>query len=390
MNQRTCLVCVVAGGLLLAVQGLAFADPPSSHPGRGGPPPEVVARLLEQGWQRATPEVFQRPVEENVSYETIAFGADGLSWLLRVMEAELQSLEALRKDEYAPELEEAIAAHQALMQRTRETMEEALGGKRLDTKADWSKAIACDAFVHRSVAAFPGTIGPAATGEASFTETCGDYGECTVITYAEGSDGTVFTHIDRICSPQYNPEAAGYGSCSCAATIDDLNATSLCESFASANVEINYASGPVVWHLWERNYYCIRLSAVAITGTSSLAVPPYSCRIASWSATATGGTLPLDYSWLYNGVQVGTNSDSYARTYCNNNCPPCYDQVFTDTVSVVVNDAIDDEVSDSRDVTITLQGQCATLPQTAHKLFDGAAKAGGPEPPPCPVCSCQW
>ncbi len=393
MNQRTWLVCGVVGGLLLAVQGLAFADPPSSNPGRGGPPPEVVAMLLERGWQQVTPEIFQRPVEENVSYETIAFGADGLSWLLRVMEAKLQSLEALRKDEYSPDLEEAIAAHQALMQRTRDTMEEAFkapGEKRVDTRADWSKA-ACDTSVHRLASASPGTVGPAATGEASFTETCGDYGATTVITYAEGFDGSTFNTRSRTCSPTYNPDAAGYGSGSCAATIDDLVATSLCTSSTTANVQIDYGSDPVVWHLQELNpSYCILLSAVAVTGTSSLYVPPYSCKSASWSATATGGTLPLEYSWLYDGVQVGTNSASYARTYCNNGCnPPCYDQVFNDTVSVVVGDAAGDEVSDSHGVTITLGGRCNST-AVAKQLFDGAGKSA--ELPQCPaptVCNCQ-
>lgn len=365
MTKKICRATITIFALAL-IAAVSFAQgPPPGTPGQG-PPPEVVEKLLERGWKKVIPEVFQRPVEDNASYETLTFGADGLFWLLGVMETQLQLLESRRTDVFNPDLENVIAGHVDLMNQIAALMlkERKKGPNTKALAATWGldgllaalgdatakAAVACDTSLHRDADAFPSATGPQATANASFNETCTAFSAdpfCN--TYSEGWTGSTFSF-----SGQTNDPPGSFNSVSCSASAA-VSATSACFSFGETQVSLqDSAFGLVSHYILKTNFTC-RPPAVTINGPSSVWVPAYTCTTATWTSSVSGGTPPyVSYQWKYNGIVVGSGT-SYSRTYCNN-FPSTYDRIYSDTVSLTVTDSAAGVGSASRGVNVTYEG----------------------------------
>lgn len=365
MKKKIGYLIVATFALLVTANAVLAQGPPPGVPGQG-PPDEVVERLIERGWKHVVPEVFQRPVEGNSSYETLAFGADGLLWLYQELEAQLQVLESRRNGELNPDLEGVIEGHVDLMDQTaRLILEERQKGgppKNLGTSwdleallsklgaASGKAAVACDTSLHRDANAYASATGPQASSNASFSETCSAfYADPFCNTYAEGWTGTTFTFKGQTADPP-----GGYNSASCTASAG-VSATSSCYSFGETQVSLqDSAFGLVAHYIVKTNFTC-RPPAVSITGPSSVWVPAYSCTTKTWTSSVSGGTPPyVSYQWKYNGIVVGSGT-SYSRTYCNN-IPTSYNRLYSDTVALTVTDSAGDTGSASKGVSVTYEG----------------------------------
>lgn len=365
MTKKICYLSVAVFTVAIITNAVLAQGPPPGTPGQG-PPDEVVERLLERGWKQVVPEVFQRPVEDNSSYETLAFGSDGLLWLLRVLEAQLQALESHRTGELNPDLEAVIEGHIAMMDQTAALMLEerrnGSGRKSLGTKWDLDDlltklgeagtkaAVACDTSLHRDANAYASATGPQATSNASFSETCSAfYADPFCNAYAEGWTGTTFTFNGQTTDPP-----GGYNSASCSASAG-VSATSSCYSIGETQVSLQDSAFGLVSHYIVKTNNTCRPPAVSIIGPSSVWVPAYSCTTKTWTSSVSGGTPPyVSYQWKYNGIVVGSGT-SYSRTYCNN-FPTINDRTYFDSVSLTVTDSAADTGTATKGVSVTYEG----------------------------------
>lgn len=361
-HRRFAVVWLAAAcsALLTLPQGIPAqppANPPGNPPQHAGPPQDVVDDLLERGFRRIEPAVFQRPVEGNRSFETMAFGAEGLEFILRQYEAQLQILYEREQADPRPERLDAILALEGLVERTQATLldlrhEEATAASRLWSNPDGLRSAVlatatCDTTLHRMVRASRGSLGPEAACEASYDDTCSDLGNAYCFAHAEGSVPPLFNEQTQTC------DLPGVDSADCASSAA-VEATEGCYSNAIAEVQFNTLMNGgsrqlVTLSLGETNNVC-RSLAVSLTGTTSVLVPESSCRFASWTATASGGDGSYTYDWRYNGVLVKSGpSNLFSHTYFH----PGYPGSFTDTVQVTVRDGTGETATAFRSVSVT-------------------------------------
>lgn len=374
-------ILALAAVAALTLSPAVFAQPPGG-PGNGnppeqaGPPQEVVDMLLERGFHQVEPNVFQRP-NEDASVDTVAYDADGHEYLVRILEARVQSLEDQQAINYLTERAEAIASYQAWIDDFQAYIDEVraasgpgpspLKANPLTLSSLSDAATACDSTLHRLADTKALTDGPNAHGEASFTDSCSAYGEVSVNTTVSGWESSNELGMFDNC---FQP---GNGSATCSATSHVIASTN-CSATADAVAKITADDGGfgfpslVSWLVSESNTTTCRILGATLTGTSSLSVPCGACRTGSWSVSATGGSGSYSYAWTYDGVAVGGNSTSYARSYCNNLCNGAG---FIDTVAVKVTDSAGAQVTRSKGVSISYGGTidpCFLASQTPGSL----------------------
>lgn len=365
---RLTLTAVVLTALLAAVvlTPIAVAQPPAdpgNRPAHAGPPQDVVDQLLDRGFQQVQPSIFERQLEDTpTSYETVVYGIDGHLWLLGQHEAFLETLQA-RHDQFpAPELMDAILAQEQRIDETRaliaemQAQESAPGRTTLDNGLTAVRlgngelisvgeaVTSCTTTLQRTGSAGPTSTGPTASGSSSFNDTCTEVGTVSSTATAQGTDstGNINTYT------QTCPSVTG-GNVSCTATAS-VNAVTSCFSNGQGSVTFGFFT----YTASETNNICRPLTAV-LTGTTSIYVPWGSTRIGSWSVSASNGTTPYSYQWLYNNAAVGTNSTSYSRSYPH----PGVGYVRYDTVKVTVNDSTGQTVTKQLSVRVEYENLCS-------------------------------
>jgi len=378
---------VLSIALVLSVLGMASilgptpyatAQPPEdpgNRPADAGPPQDVVDQLLDRGFQRLQPSIFERAVEnEPSSYETVVYGIDGHLWLLGQQEAFLQSLQARYERFPAPELLDAILAQETRIEETLALLEEmseqeeagqASGASSSDgwtavrlgseDLISMGQAVtSCTTTLERAASADLSATGPTASGSAGFSATCTDIGTVSAMSIAQGTDssGNVNTFTQDCPS-----DTGGDVSCDTSASVDGVS-----DCFSSGQGTVTF--GSFTHTVSETNTTCRSLSA-SLTGTTSLFVPTGSTRTGSWSVSASNGATPFNYQWLYNNAAVGTDSPTYSRSYTH----PGFGATRSDTVKVTVSDA----ANPSQTVTKTL---------TVQVVFEGSVIN------PCLGCGC--
>lgn len=372
---------LVAFLALWLVTTVSFAQGPSGEgPGLGlpgGVPGQGLSRevtdLLAKGcWQQVTPEVYQRPVD-NASYETVVFGADGLAWLLRVQEGQLQLLESYRTETFNPDLEDVIAGHIALMERNARLMVSQMQNTDLEVplappgdlpallgldRVD-KAGVSCDTTFGRDADAGPTATGPDAEANVSFSETCSYFfADVYCNAYAEGDTGPTFSFSGQTDDP---PESSGSASCSAAASV---SATSDCFSFGEAQITLMEEvtleeTGSITHYIVKQNFTC-RPPSVTISGPTSVFVSAFGCANATWTSSVSGGSPPFTYQWKYDGASVGSGT-SYTRTYCNS-FPTPFDRLFFDTLTLDATDSEGVVGTDTHNVNVIYEGSGCSDP----------------------------
>jgi len=358
MKMKNTIHRPVLFALVLLVLGLApvaIAQPadPGNRPDHAGPPQDVVDQLLDRGFQQVQPSIFERDVDGGFSFETVVYGIEGHEWLLGQQQAFLETLQARYELFPAVELLDAIFAQERRIAETQTLLEEMraaeadntsgasvsegltsvrLGADEVISIAD---AATCTTTLQRSGSAGPGSIGPTASGSASFSDTCTETGTVSATATAQGtnSTGNTVTYTDDCPS-----QTGGNVSCNASASVD---AISNCFSNGQGSVTFGFFTYTVS----QSNSSC-RILTANLTGTTYIYVPAYSTGFGSWSVSASGGTTPYNYQWFFNNAPVGTNSTSYARAFPH----PGYGTTIYYTVKVTVTDSS----SPSQSVTKTL------------------------------------
>jgi|GEM_PF-1640619 len=362
-HRRTLTALALSAFLaVLVLTPIAVAQPPEdpgNRPAHAGPPQDVVDQLLDRGFRQVQPSIFERqPVDTPTSYETVVYGVDGHLWLLGQQEAFLETLQA-RYDQYpAPEMLDAILAQEtrieenlALIDEMRAqgttggqtTLDNGLTAVRLGSGELISVGEAvtsCTTTLQRTGSAGATSTGPTATGSSSFNDTCTEVGTVSSTATAQGTDsiGNINTYT------QTCPSATG-GNVSCNATAS-VNAVTACFSNGQGSVTFGFFT----YTASETNSICRPLTA-SLTGTTSIYVPRGSSRTGFWSVSASNGSTPYSYQWLYNNAAVGTNSTSYSRSYPH----PGIGYVRFDTVKVTVADSSNPTQTVTKQLTVRVE-----------------------------------
>lgn len=346
--------------LVLLVVGLApvaVAQPadPGNRPENAGPPQDVVDQLLDRGFRQLQPSIFEREVDEGFSYETVVYGTDGHLWLLGQQEAFLETLQARYELFPAVELLDAILAQERRIEETRARLDAMLeaeagntsGGSRsegltsvrlgAEEVISIADAATCTTTLTRTGNAGPGSIGPTASGSASFSDTCTETGTVSATAFAQGTNsiGNIVTYTETCPST-----TGGNVSCNASASVD---AVTDCLSNGQGDVTFGFFTYTVS----RTNDVCRTLKAT-LSGTTSLSVPYGGTGTGSWSVSAIDGTVPYTYHWFFNNAAVGTNSPSYSRSFPH----PGYAGTVYYTVKVTVIDSSSPTQSVTRELTV--------------------------------------
>lgn len=362
-KRLRCQIVLTLAALVLSIAPLAVAQPPADpghRPEHAGPPQDVVDKLLERGFQRVQPSIFERAVEgQPSSYETVVYGIDGHQWLLGQQQAFLQFLQQ-RYDQFpAPELLDAIDAQGRRIEETQNLIAELkaeepngtsgaslsgltairLGGGDVSSLADAASS-SCTTSLSRSASAGSGSIGPLATAGSSFSDNCGEQGSVSALSTAQGTDaiGNVNTYFQNC--PSFT---GGNVSCDTSATVDAVT-----DCFSSSIGQVTF--GSITYTVSQSSAACRVLSAT-LSGTTSIFVPFGTTRFGSWSVSASGGTPGYNYQWLYNNGAVGGNSTSYSRSYTH----PGFGSVRFDVVKVTVSDSSSPTQTVTRQITVRVE-----------------------------------
>lgn len=369
--------------LLIGLAAPSLAQPASNPnvPETAGPPQDVVDMLLEQGFERLQPSIFERPTDvDGSSFENVVFGIEGHEWLLSQQQAFLQTLQARYELYPDGELLDAVLAQEARIADTQALLEEMRSlesgsGASAQSGTNGLTAVRvtspgassgqpislvdalqnCTTSFNRRADAVPQTSGPLATAASSFSDNCAQTGTVSATASAQGTDssGNVNTFT------QDCPSKTGSSvSCNVSASV---NAVTECFYNGQSTVTIGFTTYTVS----EFNDVCTKVLASIDSGPFTVYVPYGSKAWATWNGSATGGQTPYGYQWLYNNASVDTDT-SYTRAYLH----PGYGTTVYDSLKFKVTDA---------------SGQTSTASRTIKVVYESSSSTCDPNKELCPI-----
>lgn len=324
MIRRKCWTAAICLGvtILLGGDGLSAAGPMKKQPD------DAKARMEAEGWKQISQGVFERRLGPN-KVEHLAFGRGGLAWIINELTRQLKSMMIEHESYPSEDLAEAIdglSVRIASAKREMRKMRKAPEGMSSMTEAVEGASCSADCYSATADAnPLTSTLGARATAQAMFNCDCGHSGDTYAYAYARATQGTTMT-----VNSQENPRTGtDITSSASASTNGELDCFS--EAYASVSIpaeELHYSSSDI-------NYSCPPPALeVTMSGPSSVDFTTATCSTQTWSASASGGTIPYSYVWYYNGTQVGTGT-SYSRSVCYNHADFTIQVTVTDSSSPV-------------------------------------------------------
>lgn len=294
--------------LVLCLFALGITPLSVTAQGDWGNPENPIAKLEGEGWRPVAEGVMQRERGDG-QIESLAFGAEGYAWMKKQHERQLARLVS----EYEANPSQELLRGIRMFRREIAAIEQILvsGELQATTEKLNGSANGCNFAYGASRNAYPlSTGGAGADSSAYFHNDCGYTGQTEAWAYATATSGTVIT-----TKSQRDPKNGTWiDSAASASAPGNRDCYSEANAWTRSDaLGLYYNSG------WRYNSSCYPpFSSVTVNGPTDSYIVGYSCTTITWTATLSGGSSPLSYTWKRDGVTVSTSS-SYAKSFCGNN-----------------------------------------------------------------------
>jgi hypothetical protein len=320
ITQSVLLAVCVA---VLFATSSALAAPPPLTSG-----PDLLDKMLGEGWQIAAPGVLERKIEGHRT-ETFAMGAEGFAWMVKQTQSQLGMVLDQYRAHPTPRLRRTIRSLEAEIAKL-QSYSSALKGdsssQALVEGCDFSYGAHADAYPTRP------TQGVRADGDAYFYNNCGYIGDTYAYAYARATLNGVETTVTQT-HPNSGTNVSSYATASVAGNTN-------CYSYGLGRVT-SFDLG-ISYQTADENFICPLNLTATINGPTSVYIYNYACKTVTWTSTVGGGTPGYTYAWYIDGYFAGSGS-SLSRTYCGNGTA----YTNTENLSLTVTDSLGWTASDT-------------------------------------------
>ncbi|HEX4494434.1 MAG TPA: hypothetical protein VIE43_02090 [Thermoanaerobaculia bacterium] len=274
---------------------------------------DPIAQMQRAGWKIVQDGVMQR--ERGVGQvETFVFGSPGFVWKLQDLQSQLHNLRLAYQLDPSPALRKTILSHRQEIANTQKMIAIAAAA---EAEGDNPiEKVTCSINFGYSATAGSLTTSQGVTGTASanFSTSCTGItspftGEVYAYSYSTASVAGAPTTQSLVDGPRTGANVT-------ASAFTSQTGVPTCTSYAYASMTSSISSSAFSMAVTNTSCPAVVTNPVPhITGPSFVNALS-GCTTSTWTASATGGTLPYTYSWTWNGSVVSTAS-SYARTTCS-------------------------------------------------------------------------
>lgn len=294
---------------------------------------EIKANLKADGWKQVSEKVFERQVTET-RVEHLAYGREGIVWMISEMKGRLQSLQEEYQRHPSEDLAKVIDNLTRRIESAREELRAPADGTDGIASMSAASTTGCSRCYSATTDAYPltGSQGVGAVSDAKFSADCGNSGNTYAYAYARATlNGVTTTKTQE--DPRSGSNVTSHAAASVNGSVDCYSEAY--SSTQSSALGISYSTT-------DANYSCppaaTPLSA-SISGTTYEYFAGTGCRSRTWTASVSGGSAPYTYQWYYNNSAVGTGS-TYTRSICGSHMSFTLKLVVTDSTGATAQSTI--------------------------------------------------